>query len=184
MVRIDVSEAKRGVVLDIDGTLYRVSDTGHTHTGRGGATYTLKAKNVVTGANNTFTYKSGTMLENATLNTMNATYLYTDGSNYSFMINDTGEIVEMSGDDLGDSVNYLKENLNCFVQIYNDNVIGIVLPNVITYKIAHTLPGDKGNRATAGTKEATLENGLVIQVASHKSEGDEVSVNTVTGTVV
>jgi elongation factor P len=184
MVRIDVSDARRWVVLDIEGTLYRVSDTGHTHTGRGGATYNLKAKNVVTGASNTFTYKSGTMLENADLSIMNATYLYNNGSDYSFMINDTWEIVEMSWDDLGDSVNYLKENLDCFVQVYNDNIIGVVLPNVITFKIIRTLPWDKWNRASAGNKPATIETGLEIQVPSHKSEGDEVSVNTVTGTVV
>lgn len=96
MVKIDVSEAKRGVVLDVEGTLYKIFDTSHTHTGRGGATYNLRGKNVVSGANNTFTYKSGTMLEKADLSTMNATYLYSDGSNYSFMINDTGEIVEIS----------------------------------------------------------------------------------------
>lgn len=184
MVKIDVSEARRGVVLDIDGTLYKVTDTGHTHTGRGWATYNLKAKNVVSGANNTFTYKSGTMLENADLGTLNSTYLYTDGSSYSFMINDTGEIVDISDDDLGDSAKYLKENLNCFVQMYNDNILWIVLPNVITYKIAQTLPWDRWNRANAGTKAATLETGLEIQVPAHKSEGDEVSVNTVTWAVV
>lgn len=184
MVKIDVSDARRGVVLDIEGSLYKVTDTGHTHTGRWWATYTVKAKNVVTGYNNTFTWKSGTMLENADLSTLNATYLYTDGSSYSFMINDTGEIVEISWDDLGDNVDFLKENLNCFVQVYNDNVIGVLLPGVITYKIAQTLPGDKWNRATAGTKEATLENGLVIQVQMHKSEGDEVSVNTTSRSVV
>ncbi len=184
MVRIDVSEARRGVVLDIEGVLYRVTDTSHTHTGRWWATYTIKGKNVVSWSNNQFTYKSGTMLENADLSTMNATYLYNDWSDYSFMINDTGEIVSISSDELGDSVDYLKESLSCFVQIYNENIIGIVLPNVITYTIAQTLPWDKGNRATAWTKEATLDNGLVVQVPSHKSEGDEVSVNTVTGLVV
>jgi elongation factor P len=83
------------------------------------------------------------MLENADLSTMNATYLYNDGSDYSFMINDTGEIVAISSDELGDAVNYLKENLSCFVQIYNENIIGMVLPNVITYTITQTLPGDK-----------------------------------------
>jgi hypothetical protein len=60
----------------------------------------------------------------------------------------------------------------------------MVLPNVITYTITQTLPGDKWNRATAGTKEATLDNGLVVQVPSHKSQWDEVSVNTMTGLVV
>lgn len=183
MVKIDVSGAKRGVVLDIDGTLYKVSDTGHTHTGRGGATYNLKAKNVVTGANNTFTYKSGTMLESADLSTMNATYLYNNGSDYSFMINDTGEIVEINEDDLGDNADYLKDNLELFVQVYNDKVIGIVLPKIITFTITSTLPADRGNRANAGTKPATIETGLEIQVPSHKSEGDEVSVNTETGAV-
>lgn len=184
MVRIDVSEAKKGVVLDIDGTLYKVSDTSHTHTGRWGATYTIKAKNVVTGANNNFTYKSGTMLENADLNTLNATYLYNDGSDYSFMINDTGEIVAISGEELGDSVYYLKENLSCFVQVYNDNIIWVVLPNVITYTIVNTLPWDKWNRASAGNKPATIETGLEVQVPLHKSEWDEISVNTITGLVV
>jgi elongation factor P len=183
MVKIDVSGAKRGVVLDIEGVLYRVSDTGHTHTGRGGATYTLKAKNVVSGANNTFTYKSGTMLESADLNTMNATYLYNNGADYSFMINDTGEIVDIPEDDLGDSVNYLKDNLDLFVQVYNEKIIWIVLPKVITFKITSTLPADRGNRANAGTKPATIETGLEIQVPAHKSEGDEVSVNTETGAV-
>ena len=184
MVRIDVSEAKKGVVLDIENVLYKVVDSGHTHTGRWGATYTLKVKNVVTWANNMFTYKSGTMLENADLSTMNATYLYTDGSEYSFMINDTGEIVSIQWDELWDGTKYLKENLNCFVQIYNDNIIWVVLPAVVTFTIAQTLPGDKGNRATAGTKEATLDNGLIVQVALHKSEWDEVSVNTGTWLVV
>ena len=183
MVKIDVSGAKRGVILDIEGALYKITDTGHTHTGRWGATYNLKAKNVVTGANNTFTYKSGTMLENADLSTMNATYLYNDGTNYSFMINDTGEIVEISDDDLGDSVDYLKDNLELFVQMYNENIIWVVLPKIITFTITSTLPADRGNRANAWTKPATIETGLEIQVPSHKPEGDEISVNTKTGAV-
>lgn len=184
MGKIDVSEAKKWVVLSVDNQLYRVTETSHTHTGRWWATYTIKGKNIITWSNNTMTYKSGTTLESADVNMMLSTYLYTDGTNYSFMINDTGEIFELSNEVVWDYANYLKENLSCYLMIHEENPIWLKLPDVITYKIISTLPWDKGNRATAGKKPATIETGLEVQVPLFASEGDEVSVNTLTWDVV
>lgn len=184
MWKIDVSDAKKGVVLNVDWNLYRITESSHTHTGRWGATYTLKAKNIITWANNTMTYKSGVTLESADVNMMLSTYLYTDGTNYNFMINDTWEMFELSDDIIWDYTDYLKENLSCYLMIYNENPIGIKLPDVITYRIVSTLPGDKWNRATAGKKPATIETGLEVQVPLFASEGDKVSVNTNTWEVV
>ena len=74
-------------------------------------------------------------------------------------------------------------NLDVFLQISNGNVINVLLPSTITYKITSTVPGVKGDRAQAGTKPATIETGMEIQVPLYKEEWDEVVVNTVTGTV-
>ena len=60
-------------------------------------------------------------------------------------------------------------------------MIGIELPAVVNYTITSTLPGDRGNRSTGGTKEATLDNGMVVQVPLHAKEGDVIGVNTDTG---
>lgn len=168
-------------MLKIDGQLFRVTDTSHTHMGRGGATYNFKVKNIITGKTNTFTYNASTTLEQADLQTKNAIFLYGSGDSYSFMENDTGDIHDVSKDTVEDVLGYLKENLDVFLMIYEGNVIGVILPTTITYTITSTIPGVKGDRAQAGKKPATIETGMEIQVPLHKNEGDTVTVNTETG---
>ena len=180
-MKIDVSEAKRWVVLDIDGQLYKIHDTGHTHMGRGGATYTLKAKNIITWATNTFTYKSGQTLESADVSSMSGTFLYQAWDMYAFMENDTWEMYDIDEDLISDIIMYLKENLNVFLIKHNENIISISLPDSIWYTIADTLPWDRGDRATAWRKSATLDNGMEVQVPLHAKVGDTIMVNTLTG---
>jgi elongation factor P len=112
---------------------------------------------------------------------MSAEFLYAAGDNYSFMENDTGEIHDINEDIIEAEIPYLKEGLNVFLTKYNDNVIGIELPAIVNYIIVTTLPGDRGNRSTGGTKEATLDNGMVVQVPLHAKEGDTIGVNTDSG---
>lgn len=180
MSKIDTSNVKRWTILNIEWQLYRVVDTSHTHTGRGSATYGFKVKNLITGNTNTFSYKSWTTLEEADVSTKNAVYLYNSWDAYSFMITDNSEIQEVPTDEIEDIVPYLKENLDVFLMIYNEKVIGVILPTTITYKIVETVPGIKWDRATAGKKPAKLDTGLEVMVPLHYSEGDEVVVNTAT----
>lgn len=166
-MKTDTSEVKKGTILQIDTKLFKVIDIGHTHTGRGSATYTFKVKDIVNGGNQQLTYKSGTTLEQVDVQTKNALYLYTNGESYSFMEQDTSEIHDIAADKIEDTIPYLKENLDCYVMVFNDAVIGVILPNVIEYKIVDTVPGVKGDRAQAGKKPATLENGLEVMVPLH-----------------
>jgi elongation factor P len=176
-------ECKKGVVLQVEGKLFKVIDIGHTHTWRWSATYTFKVKDIVNGGNQQLTYKSWTALEQVEVQTKNAIFLYSGGDTYSFMEQDTSEIYDLPEDQIEDVIPYLKENLDCFVMIFEGNVIGVILPNVIEYTIAQTVPGVKGDRATAGKKPATLDNGLETMVALHLEAGATVRINTVTGEV-
>lgn len=182
-MKIATQEVKKGIILLIEGKLFKVTDTAHTHMGRWGATDTFKVKDIVTGKSNVFTYNAGTILEQAEVSTQNAVFLYNAGDTYSFMENDTGEIFELEKDAIEEIVGYLKENLDVYLQMYKGNVLNVILPTTISYKIISTVPGVKGDRAQAGTKPATIETGLEVQVPLYKEEGDEVTVNTLTGTV-
>lgn len=179
-MKISCSDVKRGTILNVEGKLMKVLDISHTHTGRGGATYTFKSKNIIDWGNLNLTYKSTVTLEQADVATQNALFLYQAWSNYTFMLNDTSEMHEIEWQDIDDVVPYLKENLDCFLMIYNENVIGVILPSTIEYTVAETVPGVKGDRSNAGKKPATLDNGLEIQVPLHIEEWATVRVNTST----
>jgi len=180
-MKIDTAKVKRWTVLKIDGKLFRVTDISHTHMARGGATYNYKVKDIVSGKTNNFTYNSSTMLEEAEVKTQNATFLYNAGDSYTFMENDTGEMYELESDQIDDIIGFLKENLDVFMMMYEGNVIGVILPTTIEYTIKSTVPGIKWNRAQAGTKPATVETGMELQVPLYKETGDKVVVNTLTG---
>lgn len=182
-MKIDVSNVKRGTILNVEGKLYKVKDISHTHTGRWSATYSFKVKNIVEGSNLLLTYKSGVALEQADVSTQNALFLYEAGWEYTFMLNDTSEMFTLDADDIEDVTPYLKENLDCFLMIYEENVIGVLLPSTIEYTVAQTVPGIKWDRSSAGKKPATMDNGLVVNVPLHISEWATIRVNTSTGDV-
>ncbi|AHB41877.1 Elongation factor P [candidate division SR1 bacterium RAAC1_SR1_1] len=182
--KLDVSEIKKGSILEIDGDLFRTIDVSFMQCQQRQGSYTLKVKNLVTGGVQSKPFKSGTVLDKADVITKNAVYLYNSGDSYSFMENDSGEMHDLSKDSLEDVVLYLKENMDLFLMVYKGNVLNVILPATVTYKIKSTVPGVKGDRAQAGKKPATLETGLELMVPLHKNEGDEVTVNTETGETV
>jgi elongation factor P len=77
---------------------------------------------------------------------------------------------DLSKDSIEDVVPYLKENMDLYLMVYQGNVLNVILPATVTYTIASTVPGVKGDRAQAGKKPATLETGLEIMVPLHKNE--------------
>jgi elongation factor P len=62
--------------------------------------------------------------------------------------------------------------------IYNEQCVGIQLPTAVDLKITQCDPAIKGNSATARTKPATLETGLIVQVPEYMKETDTVRVDT------
>ena len=179
-MKIDVSEVKKWTVLELDGGLYRVVDTSHMHKWRGSATYSFKVKNITSGQVKEVTYKAWTTLDSAEINYKNWQYLYNTWDTYTFMEFDTSELYELDSSLIEDIKDYLKENMDVYLMMYNGNVIWIILPDVVTYKVVETTPWVKWDRAQAGTKPAKLETGLTIQVPLYIEEWDEVAVNTST----
>ncbi len=111
-------------------------------------------------------------------------YLYADGNNYVFMDTDTYEQLELPGESLTEELKYLKENMVVSVIMYGSETLGVELPNTVDLTVAETEPGIKGDTASGGSKPATMETGVVVQVPFFVNEGDVLTINTTDGTYI
>jgi elongation factor P len=111
-------------------------------------------------------------------------YLYNDDQFYYFMNTENFEQVPVTADRVGDANKYLKENDTCQLVMYGDEVIGVELPASVELVVVTTDPGFKGDTATGGTKPATTETGLVVNVPLFVEEGTRIKVNTDSGAYI
>ena len=70
------------------------------------------------------------------------------------------------------------------VATYKDKIINVELPLNVELEVTDTGPGFKGDTATAGTKPATLETGITIQVPLFINNGDVIKVDTRDGSYI
>ena len=180
-MKLDVSDIKKNTILEIDGQFFKVIDFAFMQCQQRQGSYTFKLKNLITGWVQSLPFKSGSVIEKGDVITKNAIFLYNAGDTYTFMENDTGEMHDLNRDMVDDIAGYLKENMDCFVMVHKGNVISVILPPTVSYKIIETVPGIKWDRAQAGKKPAKIETGLEIMIPLHKNEGDMVTLNTLTG---
>ena len=111
-------------------------------------------------------------------------FLYREGDTFHLMDNATYEQLALTGEQLGDAVLFLSENMNVKVLFFNQQPVTAEVPNFVELTVAQTEPGVKGDTASGGSKPATLESGAVIQVPLFINEGDRLKVDTRTGNYI
>ena len=177
----DAGELRKGLTIEWEGGLYRILDYQHIKMGRGSAQVRLKLRDLRAGHTIERTFQASERFNRARLERRNVQYLYQEGELYYFMDNESFEQTPLNTDLIGDAIQYLKEDMNLEMLIYKEEPVGIELPVAIGLKVSETGPGFKGDTATAGSKPATLETGIVIQVPMFINNGDIVKVDTRTG---
>jgi elongation factor P len=175
------NDLKNGLVLNIDGQLWTVIEFQHVKPGKGPAFVRSKLKNVLTGKVVERTFNAGVKVETASVDKREMNYLYNDGSSYVFMDNQNYEQMSLSEQIVGDGKNYLLENQEAVVAVYEGNPIYVELPASVVLEITYTEPGLQGDRSSGGTKPATVETGLQIQVPLFIEQNVKVRVDTRTG---
>ena len=178
---IDTGSLRRGLVIDIDGELLRVSDFQHVKQGRGSAFVRLTLKNLRSGATTTQTYQAGTKFASVRLERIRAQYLYADEAFYYFMDVDTFEQFQLDAETLGPAVSYLSEEMVIELLTHDGQAIDVELPTAVELEVTETDPGFRGDTATGGSKPAKLETGLSVTVPLFISIGDRIKVDTRTG---
>ena len=179
-MQVSTAEFKKGLRIVHDGNPYTIVDFQHVKPGKGGAFVRTKLKHMKLGKVIDNTFRSGEKVELVDFEEKRMQFLYRD-DRYNFMDTETYEQVSLSADEVGEAREYLKENTEVDVLYIAGAPAGIELPNFVELAIAHTDPGVRGDTAQGGTKPATLETGVVVQVPLFLSEGDVVKVDTRTG---
>lgn len=177
-------DLKKGLKIAIDGEPYVITQFDFVKPGKGQALYKCKLKNMLTGAQFDRTFRSGEKFNEANLEEVEMEYLYADGESYCFMNTSTYEQDYISGDQIGEDRNLLKENTVCSVLLFDDKPIGVTLPIFIELKITRADPWVKGDTASGDTKPATIETGYVLQVPPFVEEGEMIRIDTRTGEYV
>ena len=175
---ISTSDLKRGAMMDLDGQIVQVMSYEHQKIGRGSAQVRMKVKNVRTGAIFETTAQAGSKWPRIRLDQREVQYLYSEGDVHYFMDKDNYEQFPLSPAQLGEAVNYLKDGMEMELLMYEGEPVAVDMPLNVVLTVTRTDPGFKGDTATGGTKPATLETGLTIQVPLFVNEGDKVKVDT------
>ena len=162
----------------LDGNPCSIINNEFFKPGKGKAYYRVKFKDLITGKTLEKTFKSGESLEAADVMELEMQYLYNDGQSWCFMDPSSFDQFDLGETALGNVINYLVEQDNCIVTLWNNNPISVTPPNHVILEVTDTDPGLKGDTAGTGGKPATLSTGVIVQVPLFISIGDKVKVDT------
>ena len=172
------SDFRKGLKIEIGGEPYTIVDFQHVKPGKGGAFVRTRLKSLTSGNVLDMTFRSGDKVDKPDLEEREMQFLYESNGEYHFMDTNNYEQLFLTGDQMGDSKDFLKENLVIKAVFHNKRPIGIETPMFVELKVAQTEPGMRGDTATGATKPATLESGAVIQVPLFVNEGDILRIDT------
>jgi len=178
---VDTTDFYSGMKIKWQDGIWEVIDYQHHKMGRGGAVIKTKLKNLDTGSTVENSFRSGEKFERVIYDDKKAQFLYQDGENYVFMDLESFEQIYVPGDFLGESVNFLTDNLEVDLEFYEGKVVGVELPKNVELKVVDTPPSFKGDTVSGGNKPATLETGLTINVPMFVNTGDSIVVDSKSG---
>lgn len=181
---VSTTEFRNGLKIEIDGEPFVIVEFQHVKPGKGGAFVRTKFKSLKSGNVTDKTFRAGEKVDVPQLEDKTMQYLYAADKDRVFMDTTSYEQVSLNEKQLGDNINYLKENMEIKVLYHKGQPINIEVPMFVELAIAKTDPGVRGDTASGGSKPATLETGAVVKVPFYLNEADVVKIDTRTGTFI
>jgi elongation factor P len=172
------NDLKNGMTLDIEGQLWTVVEFQHVKPGKGPAFVRTKLKQVMTGKVVDKTFNAGVKVDVAILEKREMNFLYKEGDDFVFMDNENFDQMTISAATVGDAANYMLENTVAIVAIHENNPLYIELPASVELTVTYTEPGLQGDRSSGGTKPATVETGIEVQVPLFIKQDEKILVDT------
>ena len=179
---LSYGELKKGMPIALDGEPYAVVDYERTKMQKRAPVMRIRFRSLRSGRVVDRTFNGfDVKFTIADVERRKAEYIYQDGDLYYFMDNETFEQFPLVGDRISDSLPYLIEQTAVDLVLYQDEPISIEIPLNVDLKVVDTDPGFKGDTATGGSKPATVETGLVVQVPLFIDVGETIRIDTRTG---
>ena len=179
-----ITDLKPGRAITLDGEPYIILTSQFGRKSQSKANMQTKPKNLKTGAIVARNFQGSEKIEPAAVGYRHVQYLYANQGMRTFMDLESYDQFEFSDEQLGDSVLYLIDGMECDALVYDERPIGIKLPVTVVLKVTETEPGLRGDTATGGAKPATLESGATVNVPLFISAGDAIKINTESGEYV
>jgi elongation factor P len=182
---ISTNQFKNGSHIEIDGTIFRIIEFQHVKPGKGGAFVRTKLRKIEDGTVQDKTFRAGEKFRPVHTESRKMQYLYDSGEAAVFMDSRDYEQIEIPSDVLGDAMQWLVPNSEVDVLFVDERPSDVQVPSAIEMKVTQTEPGVKGDTASGGgSKAATLESGVTVQVPLFIEEGEIVRVDTRSGEYV
>ncbi|HLR01348.1 MAG TPA: elongation factor P [Virgibacillus sp.] len=178
---ISVNDFKTGLTIELDNDVWQVVEFQHVKPGKGAAFVRSKLRNLKNGNIQEKTFRAGEKVEKAHVEHKKMQYLYASGNSHTFMDTETFEQLELDSSQIEYELKFLKENMEVSIIEYNGDILGIDLPKTVDLEVTETEPGIKGDTASGGSKPATMETGLIVQVPFFVNKGDFLTINTTDG---
>ncbi|MDQ0208977.1 elongation factor P [Alkalicoccobacillus murimartini] len=175
---ISVNDFKTGLTIEVDNGIWQVMDFQHVKPGKGAAFVRSKLRNLRNGNIQEKTFRAGEKVGRAHIENRRMQYLYASGDTHTFMDTESYEQLELQSNQLEYELKFLKENMEVQVISYQAETLGVEVPNTVELEVVETEPGIKGDTASGGTKPATLETGLTVQVPFFVNQGDRLLIDT------
>jgi elongation factor P len=180
----NASDLRKGLKIQIDDEPYIIIEFQFSKPGKGQALYRCKLKNMITGVIIDRTYRSVDTFEPAALEERAMQFLYSQENEFCFMDTENYEQAFLTADQVGEAQNYLTDNLEVEILLFQDRPIGITLPNFVNLTVTQAEPWAKGDSVSGDSKPVTVETGYVLRVPPFIQEGEKITVDTRTGEYV
>lgn len=180
-MKVQASSLRKGAVVDMDGKLYVVLNAENIHPGKGTPVTQLNMRRISDGVKVSERYRTTEVVERATVDQRDYTFLYKDGEEYHFMNPESFEQLVARDDIIGDSGPYLADGMTVTLLTHEQNPIALELPARVTLEVIETEPVTKGQTASGSYKPAVLNNGVRTMVPTYITVGTRIVVQTEDG---
>jgi elongation factor P len=182
---ISTNQFKNGTHIEVDGSIYRIVEFQHVKPGKGGAFVRTKLRKFDDSSVVDKTFRAGEKFRPVRTETKRMQYLYDSGDAAVFMDTETYDQLEIPKDSAGDEMRWVLANDTVDILFVDEHPAGVQVPSAVELKIVKTDPGVRGDTVSGGgTKAATLETGVEVQVPLFIDEGETVRVDTRSGAYV
>ncbi len=178
---ISTNDLRNGTTFELDGYAWQVVDFQHVKPGKGAAFVRVKMRNLQTGSTVERTFNAGEKMPKAHVERREVEFLYEDGGEYHVMDTENYEQTTLTKEQLGNALNFLKENMMIQVLLFQGAIFSVEIPISVELAVTETDPGIKGDTAQGGTKSATVETGYIVKVPLFINVGDVLRIDTRTG---
>lgn len=177
---VSAGDFRNGLTIEFEGNVYQVIEFRHVKPGKGAAFVRTKLKNIKSGGVVEKTFRPTEKCPQAHIERADMQYLYSDDM-YHFMNVETYDQIDMTADQVGDSLKFVKENEMVKMLSHGGEVFAIEPPLFVELEVTETEPGFKGDTATGANKPATVETGAQVNVPLFVETGDKIQIDTRTG---